>query len=233
MGCDIHLYVEKRVDGKWVSADQWEVDPAWPDEGARVPYAKRFYTGRNYDLFAILANVRNGYGFAGVKTGGGFVFIDKPRGMPEDVSPEVAADAESWGCDGHSHSFFTLAELLVYDWTQVTKHQGYCSVEEWDRWTCWGREQGEGPREYCGGVGGGGTRIVTAGEMDAIVQRRRERGGKSLTNPDEQIYALAEWEEPYYRSASGFWSETIPRLLKLAAETGSVENVRIVFFFDN
>jgi len=26
---------------------------------------------RNYDLFAILANVRNGHGFAGIKTGGG------------------------------------------------------------------------------------------------------------------------------------------------------------------
>jgi hypothetical protein len=40
---------------------------------ANEPYEKR--SGRNYDLFAILADVRNWRGFAGVD-----------RGLPEDVT---------------------------------------------------------------------------------------------------------------------------------------------------
>jgi hypothetical protein len=52
----------------------------------RCPHPFKY---RNYDVFAILANVRNGRGFAGVVTGGGFNPIAMPRGLPPDVSPEV------------------------------------------------------------------------------------------------------------------------------------------------
>ena len=37
---------------------------------------------RNYDWFSILANVRNGMGFAGVVTGQGFNYISTPKGVP-------------------------------------------------------------------------------------------------------------------------------------------------------
>ena len=47
-------------------------------------------------LFAILAGVRNGYGFAGCDTGDGFRPIAPPRGLPGDVSPEVAEEARRW-----------------------------------------------------------------------------------------------------------------------------------------
>jgi hypothetical protein len=39
---------------------------------------------RSYDTFAMLANVRNGRGFAGIKTSDGFPFIAEPRGLPDD-----------------------------------------------------------------------------------------------------------------------------------------------------
>lgn len=52
------------------------------------------YHGRNYDVFAILADVRNGRGFAGIETGDGFVPIlgfgeAALRGLPDDLSPEL------------------------------------------------------------------------------------------------------------------------------------------------
>lgn len=39
---------------------------------------------RHYQLFAVLADVRNGYGFAGVQTGEPVKPIAKPRGLPPD-----------------------------------------------------------------------------------------------------------------------------------------------------
>lgn len=96
MGCDIHFYVEVRKDGKW-SRHQFEdkYKKGEPDaDGYReTDYSALFedplYVHRNYDLFSILADVRNGTGFAGVDTGDGFVPISMPKGVPDDVSPEV------------------------------------------------------------------------------------------------------------------------------------------------
>lgn len=79
------------------------------------------YDGRNYNLFAILADVRNGRGFAGSYTGEGFNPIAEPKGIPNDLSPEVTESFHYWEGDGHSHSWFTLQDLLDYDWDQNTK----------------------------------------------------------------------------------------------------------------
>lgn len=101
MGCDIHLYKEKQVDGKWVSADQWvEYDDGDDDKGVEVPWENRFTT-RNYQLFGLLSK--------GVRHESPFSFA--PRGLPFDVSKEVAAESERWDGDGHSHSYLYLHEL--------------------------------------------------------------------------------------------------------------------------
>jgi hypothetical protein len=98
MGCDIHLYKEKKIGGSWVTADEWQEDKY--EEGRKeVPYEKRF-TDRNYNLFGVLAGVRQEYPFSLT-----------PRGLPFNMSPEVKADAEMWDADGHSHSYLSLAEL--------------------------------------------------------------------------------------------------------------------------
>lgn len=148
MGCDIHFYVEVRKGGVWKSVDKWDTDE---DGWMHVPYGDAFYDDRNYDLFAILADVRNGVGFAGVTTGEGFNIIAPPRGLPSDVSPEVLKASSCWGCDGHSHSWFTLAELEAFDWKQGTRHQGVVDPAEFktyiqkghpDSWfgDIWGRD---------------------------------------------------------------------------------------------
>lgn len=111
MGCDIHLAVEVRDGSGWQRAEPFEPNPyaRFVDEPAEV--RQRWYHDRNYRLFAMLADVRNGRGTAGVDTGDRLIPIDEPRGLPDDVSKEVYEDSAKWGVDGHSHSHFTLAEV--------------------------------------------------------------------------------------------------------------------------
>lgn len=104
MGCDIHMYVEYRRNGDWKNGDYFMLDN--PD--AIKPKRKRMelYDARNYDLFAVLANVRN-YDLR--------EYIDDPRGLPDDVTYYVEHEYEDWGWDAHSCSYFTLQELIDFD----------------------------------------------------------------------------------------------------------------------
>lgn len=101
MGCDIHVYKEKFVDGKWLTADVWEEEDYGDGEiHKNVPWGERF-TERNYNLFGVLSKgVRRHFDF-------GF----EQRGIPFDACDEVAEQAENWDCDGHSHSYLYLHEL--------------------------------------------------------------------------------------------------------------------------
>jgi len=116
MGCDIHSFVEvKNASGKWEKATGFKSDHY--DKDSDYFSQEEFRNGdcvldaRNYNEFAILANVRNGYGFAGVDTGDALKPISMPKGLPEDVSKEVKFESDEWGCDGHSHSWLTAREI--------------------------------------------------------------------------------------------------------------------------
>lgn len=118
MGCDIHLFVEKRTDEKWECLNEI-VD----DEGTlSTPYEKEIYRERNYSLFALLADVRNS---AGVKP------ISEPRGLPEDVSEIVKKISDQWNGDGHSHSYYTLKELLDFSSDSMVREKGFMPKERW------------------------------------------------------------------------------------------------------
>lgn len=51
----------------------------------------QWYHARNYNVFAVLADVRNGRGFGGHRTGSGFEPIASRRGVPFDMSDELLA----------------------------------------------------------------------------------------------------------------------------------------------
>ena len=68
MGTDIHSIAQVKRDGRWTTV-------AIGIDGDQ----------RNYNTFAMLANVRNDYGFAGYRTSTGFPVIHEPRGLPEDL----------------------------------------------------------------------------------------------------------------------------------------------------
>lgn len=240
MGCDIHFYVEKKVDGKWVTADTWYDDEDTPGYKSLYqwgPGLKRLagplYSSRNYDLFAMLANVRNGSGFAGVDTGNGFIPIHEPRGVPDDACPEVVKANEYWDSDGHSHSWATVKELMEYDWTRTTKKRGWVSPKEFAGYYLSGR-----PKAWSGGVSGDSVQHISNEEM----LERISPDGKKFTwkdyhhiedegpfNLKVNYYTQVEWEVHYYEPAKEFLSEVLPQLWRM----GSPEDVRIVYWFDN
>ncbi len=129
MGCDIHFFVERYttepdksngpkdisgyredrissimedtiVNPRWISVDEWE----FVDYGNGDSYwsCKEIYGDRNYWLFYFLADVRSGPKEP----------LDYPRGVPEDASDSYRYIVNQWNVNGHSHTYFTLSELL-------------------------------------------------------------------------------------------------------------------------
>lgn len=122
MGTDIHGVWQCKVDGEWHDV------------------ASEYEQCRHYQLFAVLAGVRNGYGFAGTPTGEAVTPIAKPRGLPKDfiLNPEDGCHPlsspdhldpwrreirEKYGDDGeslkmwmgdHSFSYLSGKEMLEY-----------------------------------------------------------------------------------------------------------------------
>lgn len=253
MGTDIHLYVEHRVNGRWESADKWTADPYVEDEDRKggeiyVDYKDAYYHDRNYNLFAILADVRNGRGFAGMDTGDGFVPIVPPRGLPHDLSPALAAYIARGAVD-HTPSWLTVAELMAYNWTQKTHLRGVVNPSEWARW----RDHGS-PNSWSEDISGGSIRKVKPADMERVWQTlRAEKGypeernasvhlqegifGSNRSEDAKRFREIAgadfvttvEWEVSYYDQASEFLGTVLPRLWRL----GKSEDVRIVFWFDS
>lgn len=237
MGCDIHMMAEINKNGKWVKVGKVfkneYFDPKASKDGWNSDkFTDKPYGGRNYDLFAILADVRNGSGFAGVETGKGFNPISMPRGVPKDASKEYRKDVKSWGVDGHSHSYFTVAELLAFDWNQKTTHYGTVGIDQYVVF----KKKGK-PARWSGGVWGKMIKDVSNKDMDVLVKadfdkfwsKWVKKNPNPLWNLLPHFYTRVEWVETYRESCEWFVSETIPALKKL----GDTKEVRIVFFFDN
>jgi hypothetical protein len=187
MGCDIHLFVERRNPntGKWEFVDPQGAAP-------QTEFDKKngywdWYGGRNYNLFAILANVRNGHGTAGCDTGDGFRPISMPRGKPEGASLEYMEKVEQYGVDGHSHSHHTLKDLLDYDWEQTTTCRGVLTALDFLQMQF--SEDGR-PSSYSGGVSGRSVVMLQPEEMEKYIKttyfieglRREARRWASLIN---------------------------------------------------
>jgi len=168
MGADIHFYVEKKVDGKW--RIQGDVSREVEDDYTHINVNSVFSSDRCYNSFAILADVRNGRGFAGIKTGEGFNPISAPRGIPKDASDEYKEIVEQWGVDGHSHSYHTLRQLLDYDWMQETQLQGWADVRTYLEWVFYGKKS-SGPKSCCDGVDGPNIKHMSEKEAADIVKQ--------------------------------------------------------------
>ena len=222
MGCDIHLYVEKLVGGRWVTADCWTRTQGWLE----VPFPKGFYEGRRYELFAILADVRNDYQA---------IPIDSPRGLPSDCCVEVKECRTDTGSDGHSDSWFTVQELLDYDWTQELRYNKVVSAVNYYQWKLWPVEvyQNLFPRGWCDDISGSAIEIVSEDELrQRLLPLRKGKYQEALAVCKEKyanLYGRCQWFAPAHNCCSSFWDATIPRLLRV----GKPDQVRIVFWFDN
>lgn len=126
MGCDIHFYVEHRElelrQKALISCEEYVDDAPWSTDLQPNPYFDHrdpeshfnsrlwiptWYSNRDYSLFYRLAGVRGPYEFEP---------LSESRGLPEDISSDMQRESDGWGTDGHSHSYFTLTELLAVDW---------------------------------------------------------------------------------------------------------------------
>ena len=125
MNCDIHVCCEHKnyFNDKWINCDHFRHNPCFEKyEDEKEWEIVPIYDDRNYALFATLANVRN----YGENTP-----ISEPRGLPKDVHKITKQLADDWGIDGHSHSYFTLRELLSYiDTAPIFTYSGMVSAEQ-------------------------------------------------------------------------------------------------------
>jgi hypothetical protein len=237
MGCDIHAAIEVKRNGKWeaIKFPNPYAGETWGEDGKPEPAETcHLNFGRNYDAFAILANVRNGVGFAGVDMGEGFEPLSDGRGLPEDISE----DALEQGCDGeHSATWVSLKELLDCDWTRVSQHRGVVSTvefEKWDRMKRWN----PAPDSYSGDVCGGGIKFLSVEEMRHLIKTVIDgKHGKDYTEAleklgESRVYCRITWGETYSSSAGELWDKWFPIMLKLGRAAGE-RNVRMVMNFDS
>lgn len=209
MGCDIHSVAQVKKDGKWTTL-------------LTAPGGDH----RNYDTFAILANVRNGSGFAGCDTGDGYVPISESRGLPTDFKTDEDSDDYhdgKWMGD-HSYSHHTLAQIQEYMakfGNNKTKKRGYVSESKYLEL----RGTNNSPDYYSGGVSGPDIKTLSAFMYESLQK-------KGELPKDKKIYVQHEWTVGY--TDGTYIADIIEALEKLAKKNkvGPGE-VRMVFGFDS
>lgn len=254
MGCDIHDFAEVRhQDGSWRRARDAFENPYYKPDRPEGERNRRFCSSpcgnRNYCLFAILADVRNGIGFAGCDTSDRFNVIAEPRGLPEDVCREIleayclrVGDKEE---DEDAISLETAQRYVDQGYSEWLEQGKLVSHPDWHSasWLLlreleefdWGQtntlrgwvdasefeefKKKGAPSSYCGGISGGQIQHISNEEMED-----RIRAGTA-----EHCYTKVAWKVSYAHAVDSFLTKTVPALRRL----GSSEDVRIVFWFDN
>jgi len=215
MGCDIHPCVQRRFDGAW----EFVLIPGADQDDSRNRGDIWWgLCGRNYDLFAVLADVRNGVGFAGCITGEVIRPISAVRGLPpgfaEGALPKWAgkyADADALDLGEHSFSWVTLAELAAYDWDASRRCFGVMDRRDFEAW-----DGTSPPANWSGGVFG--RSVVSVTEK---VARARPAG--------DWTHVQVTWRQTMRQSCPLFVGATLPWLRTL----GVPDDVRLVFGFDS
>lgn len=237
MGTDIHLLVEKFDGEKWQEVAP-PFDTGWGYlswspyyESKDFNHGKPDPTKRNYNLFAFLADVRNGYGFAGVFTHKKVEPQFPGRGIPDDSSysePQYDED-DNWvsgsrsGLGDHSFTWATVTELLNVDWGVRFSSGGVVDPSEFKVW----RQNGV-PDSYRGGISGDG--IITWKDtevyglmVDRDAYRRRENGA-----PLDYCFVTWEWN-PLENCHFVQWVRDV--LVPMC--DGDTDSVRVVMGFDS
>jgi hypothetical protein len=213
MGTDIHMFAEIHNGNGWTLAmlPYWS---SWWAEGRKYHKGYKGYSDRNYSLFGMLADVRNGSGFAGVDLGDGFMPVlgcEEPcRGLPDDMSSELQRrttleweDEEGnenedhlWLGD-HSFSWLTAQEIIDYfEVERVTKRRGVVGAVQYLHFISSGK-----PSSWSGDVSGKLVRHISNEGM--LKQTYSIRTAQQLR--DDEADAIAASKDTQ-RVASG-WSE--------------------------
>lgn len=200
MGCDIHMYVERLgFDGKWYCSDYFTPAKNNFENMQHVP----LYDGRNYELFAMLANVRN---YGNVEP------ISEPKGIPDDCCDYIKKEDEYWSDDGHSRSWLTLKELIDYkNEHPITKWSGMLNprqIEELNKgitpnsWCQWTNIEGYEHRVW----------MTENTVLDYLIEALKDRA--------DEAYLISSWEWGRYDEKGEIGYQ-------------KADKIRIVFWFDN
>lgn len=215
MGTDIHIRAEVRKNGKWELVDKPVFKSCHDDKLTVEPF-----DGRNYNLFAMLADVRN----ANEGDVDYIAPISEPKDWPQDMSEGLKKE---WGCyiDDDwifAKSYLTLKEILDYDWNRTHRDVGFISRREYENSIM----KGEHPSCWSGDVCGGTVVHVSEDDMRKIIREQIDSKGI-------EFYCKCTFPgETYAQTCCFFYEEVIPVLKSLIPEDGTSEDVRIIFGFD-
>lgn len=203
MGTDVHGIWQAQKDGRWQDIEsKWEQD-------------------RHYFLFSWLADVRNGFGFAGTPTYDPIKPIAQPRGLPDDfeggddhpvANPAVMGRGAEYLEHGepptmwmgdHTHSWLSADEILAAERPKGVRKDGVLTLEQYKAW-----DKVSQPERWCGGVMG--QKLLTS--MPADICPETTHVQVSWIMPDDEL--------DYF----------VDEVKRLKDEHG---NVRLVFGFDS
>lgn len=235
MGTDIHG-VWQKLDGAWGAEIPSAYGGVWQKKEAKwIDIPSNYEQDRHYQLFAVLAGVRNGVGFAGCKMGEPVKPIALPRGLPEDfemddelhhvvASPALidprrrewmvkyndsAEDACKVWMGDHSQSWLFGEELLSwYANAPVVVKTGIMDRKDYETW-----DHNSPPENYCGGISG----------RDIIVVN--DNAAERHLHPN-WTHIQVEWDQALHEELAYFFDE----VRRLVAEHGTI---RFVFGFDS
>ncbi len=206
MGCDIHLYCEGRINGKWINIDRWYRQTGWPE--IAVAGKEGFAPvdlldgARDYGLFYLLAGVR------GSEEYNSYPPIAAPRGLPDEWDALLAEEYDFRdmpdNVNVHHVSHLTLKDLKESPYGKPMPLRGWVEEAEHEQMT----------------------RRMAAGEKVQLSFWDVKTG-----NGEERGRVLREWHG-YINLTLISLIEQMEQLKK-ERRIGSDEEVRIVFWFDN
>jgi hypothetical protein len=174
MGCDIHIFVERKNKNtdKWeeFTEDHFTLDD-FDKKYLKKEKGNKPFDWRNYSMFAFFAGVRN-YDHC--------TPLAVPKGVPTNLSEEVRG--QLWEDDGHSESYLTLRELKEFDYDKEFWNRRVTKQLSENSWT--------------------GAGLAEEGERK-VMTYRKNLGELYFTHLEE------------------------------LSQLGNLDDVRIVFFFDN
>jgi hypothetical protein len=204
-----------------VTEDETEcVDPFRNVEPGKV--RDEWWSDRHYDIFAILANVRNGRGFAGVPTSDGLPYISNGRGKPDDMTDKTKEWFSLHGGD-HSDTWVSLTEVMKYDWTYPVRKTGIVTINEFDTYLRRGAPDG-----WSGDISGGNVVQVSNEVMTQMIKDGRHKAAVHGYIDSKLYTTRINWVWSTSHIAEAF----MERMKMLAMEVGEHE-CRLIMDFDS
>lgn len=252
MGCDSHPFIERRTkNGTWklinsknhyynaiygkktreleaaaaTAEDREKIrSEVEADYAANYGRAIQVLSERNYSMFAVLSNVRNR---------GIYPLSFANNGLPNDASERVAKNC-SEDSDLHSHTHFTLADLMAVDPTEIAEANGSVLLFA-DQYVAY-KETGkisDDADDYCYDHHEASrkvteeemTMLLMSNDVTKLVEWTTFKGHKRRRGPHVEVKA----PRSYKSIAPQLFNIVIPELQKL----GEPDEIRVVIAYDN